>query len=94
MAYMLCRLKVEDYVKWKSAFDQAISIRKTAGSKGGYIFRNADDANEVLLLLECDDLGKFRQFMQSPELRDRMQESGVVGPPELCFLEEAERPSG
>ena len=50
MAYMLCRLKLEDYAKWKSGFDQAISIRQGAGSKGGYIFRNSGDANEILLL--------------------------------------------
>jgi len=93
MAYMLCRLKVEDYSKWESAFAKAIGVRQAAGSKGGYIFRNADDPNEVLILLECEDLGKFRQFMRSPELRERMQESGAVGPPEVFFLEETDRPS-
>ena len=48
MPYMLALHKVEDYAKWKSGFDEGVAIRKAAGSKGGYIFRNADDPNEIV----------------------------------------------
>ena len=44
MSYILVRQKVEDYAKWKDAFDRgAEDHRRAAGSKGGYVFRDADD---------------------------------------------------
>mgnify|MGYP000571893590 CR=1 FL=1 len=92
MPYVLARHRVEDYAKWKSGFDEHVSIRQAASSKGGYVFRNIDDPNEILVLLEYDDLEKFRQFMQSEELREAMQRAGIVDQPDIYFLEEADRP--
>jgi hypothetical protein len=45
-----------------------------------------------LILLEWDSLEKARQFGQSDDLRNTMQRAGVVGKPEVYFLEELERP--
>lgn len=93
MPYLLVIHKVEDYAKWKSGFDDGVALREATDSKGGYIFRSADDPNEVVVLLEYDDLEKARQHAQSEELRERMQQSGVVGKPEVYFLEVAARPA-
>jgi hypothetical protein len=41
---------------------------------------------------EWDNLQKARQFAQSDDLRNTMQRAGVVGKPEVYFLEELERP--
>ena len=46
------------------------------GSKGGQIFRNAHDPNEIVALFEWDDLEHARQYAQSEELRQGMQQSG------------------
>jgi hypothetical protein len=93
MPYIIIRHKVEDYAKWKSVFDEHGATRKDFGSKGGYVFRSADDPNEVVILLEVDDLNKVRQFIQSQDLRETMQRAGVKGPPDIYYLEEADRPS-
>ena len=93
MPYVLARHRVEDYAKWKSGFDEHVSIRQAASSKEGYVFRNIDDPNEILVLLEYDDLEKFRQFMQSEELREAMQRAGVTDPGEAYELEELEKGS-
>lgn len=90
---MLVRLKVEDYARWKPGFDGHSATRKAHGSKGGHVFRSADDPDEVLILLEWDDLEKARQFAQSDDLRKAMQQSGVSGPPDMYFLDEVDRPS-
>ncbi len=37
------------------------------------------------------DLEKARQFSQSEELRAKMQEAGVLGPPDFYFLEEIQQ---
>ena len=90
MPYALFHTKVEDYEKWRPGFDEDISTRRESGSKGGLLFRNADDPNEVVILLEWDDLENARQFAQSEDLREIMQRYGVVGQPDIYFLEEVE----
>jgi heme-degrading monooxygenase HmoA len=93
MPYVLVRHKVQDYAKWKPVFDEHGVARKASGSKGGQLFRNADDPNDLAILLEWDDVKKARQFVQSEELKQAMQRAGVSGPPEILFLDELARPS-
>lgn len=92
--YFLVRSKVEDYAKWKSVFDEMGTTRKAASSKGGYVFRNINNSNEIVVLLEFEDLGKTRQFAESEDLKQAMQRAGVVDKPDIYLLEETDRPSG
>jgi heme-degrading monooxygenase HmoA len=91
MAQLIIRHKVKDYLKWKSMFDEHGAKRKAAGSKGGRLFRSEKDPNEVVILFEWQDLGKARQFAESEDLRKTMERAGVVGKPELYFLDEIEK---
>ena len=91
MSYFLVRAKVEDYEKWKPGFDEHSATRQERGSKGGRLFRNADDPNEVTIVLAWDNLENARQFAQSEELREAMQRHGVVDQPDIYFLEEVEK---
>lgn len=90
MAYLFVRHKVEDYATWKPVFDQHGATREANGSKGGRLFRNASDPNELIILFEWDDINRARQFAQSPGLRETMQRAGVVDQPDIYFLEEIE----
>ena len=91
--YLLVRHKVEDYAKWKSVFDEHGATRRTSGSKGGHLFRNADNPKELVILLEWDDLTKTRQFASSEDLRQAMQRAGVSDRPDVYFLDKVERVS-
>jgi heme-degrading monooxygenase HmoA len=93
MPYVLIRHKVQDYAAWKSAFDEHSGTRQAAGSKGGYLMRSADDPNELVIIFEWDDLDKARQFTSSDDLRQTMERAGVIGPPDIHFLEQIEQPS-
>jgi uncharacterized protein (DUF1330 family) len=93
MPYILIRHKVEDYSKWRPVFDEHGAARKAIGSKGGYLLRNTDDPNEVVMLIEVDDLEKARQFVQSEDLRQAMERSGVADQPDVYFLDLVDRPS-
>ena len=93
MPYLVIRHKVEDYAKWKPVFDSHGDARKAAGSKGGYVFRNANDGNEIVMLFEIEDLERCRQFVESEDLKATMQKSGVADQPDVYYLEEADRPS-
>ncbi len=72
MSYVLIRHKVKDYASWKPVFDEHGSARQAAGSKGGHLFRSADDPNEVTAILEWDDIQKARDFIGSPDLLHRL----------------------
>ncbi len=93
MPHLLVRLQVQDFAKWKGVFDEHASMRGASGSKGGHVFQNADDPNVVFVVLEWDDLNRARQFMQSDDLRQAMERSGVTEQPGIYFLEEADRPA-
>jgi len=88
MAQLFIRHKVKDYPKWKSMFDEHAAKRKAAGCKGGRLFRREKDPNEVVIFFEWEDLGKAHQFAESEDLRQTMERAGVVGKPELYFLDE------
>jgi heme-degrading monooxygenase HmoA len=92
MPYLLVRHKVEDYQRWKPVFDHDHgAARARSGSMGGRILRNADDPNELLILLEWDSLENARRFADADDLREAMQRAGVADQPDVYFLEEVER---
>jgi heme-degrading monooxygenase HmoA len=93
MAHILVKQNLEDYAKWKELFDGDSSIREASGSKGGQVFQNASDPNEVFVLLEWDSMENLQKFAQSDELKERMQRSGVTGPPAIYFINLTDSPS-
>ena len=88
MNYLLIRHKVTDFAKWKPVYDEHASARSSAGLKEEHLLRNADDSNEVVLLFSAQDLDKAKQFVASDDLRERMQQAGVTGRPDIYFLSE------
>jgi len=88
MAHLLVHHKIEDYNKWKPAFDAHSSLRSEGGSQGGKVFRSANDPNELFVLLEWDSVENAQKFVQSDKTKEAMQEAGVVGMPAIYFVEE------
>jgi heme-degrading monooxygenase HmoA len=89
MVHVLLRHKVSDYTRWKEAFDSHLPVRKRAGETGCRLFHNVEDSHDVFLLLDWETTEEARKFMGSSELRDAMQKAGVVGTPEIQYLEDA-----
>jgi uncharacterized protein (DUF1330 family) len=91
MPNVLVRQKVKDYDSWRAVFFQHGDSRASSGSQGATVFRNAHDPNELEVLFDWDDLGQARQFFQSEEWRQSLQQAGVTEPTTIIFLEEVER---
>jgi heme-degrading monooxygenase HmoA len=89
MAKFLVHHKVEDFNKWKPFFEQHSDFRAQNGSKGGKVFRNSDNPNDLFILFEWDSSANAKKFAQSDSLREIMQKAGVQGMPEVHFIEEA-----
>ena len=41
--------------------------------------------------MEVDDLEKARQIMQSDDLKDAMEKGGVIGQPDIVFIDDEEK---
>lgn len=93
MPYALSILKVKDYAKWKSGFDRedGVALRKAGDMKSYQLFQTGDDPNKIVLLTEFDNLDVARKFIQSEELQEASQQSGVVSMLETYYLEEVEK---
>ena len=89
MAYVIVRLKVGDFEKWKEVFEAAGQLRKTYGSKGVRFFRNLEDSHEVVILGEYSSSERARELFQSEEFHEATKRAGVSGAPQVTFLDEA-----
>lgn len=78
--------KVKDYAAWKAAYDSHDSARLANGLHNYVIGRGADDSMMVLVALKADNLEKAKAFASDPSLKERMQKGGVVGAPEISFV--------
>jgi hypothetical protein len=84
--FMLIRHKVRDFKSWKAGYDAHLPKRVEAGLTEKYLLRSADDPNEVVALFEAPDLSRAKAFAASAELREKMQEVGVIDKPDVYFL--------
>jgi hypothetical protein len=85
-SYLLVRHKVRDFKTWKVGYDAHQPNRVQAGLAEKYLLRNADDPNEVVALFEARDLSRAKAFATSADVREKMQEAGVVDKPDIYFL--------
>ena len=90
LPYVMVKLKVADYARWKPLFDADVATRQAGGSNGGHLFRSADDPNEVVLLLEWE-MEQARQWSQREAVSAKLPATAGLGPPECYFLEEIEQ---
>lgn len=82
------RHPVADYDAWKAVYD---TFPPTAG---GALFsrvnRSVDDPNMIAVVAGFETLEAAQAFLGNPELKDKMQESGVTAEPRIEIYEEVE----
>jgi len=89
MVHMIVRHKVADYSRWKEAFDAHLNLRKAAGETEARVMVSVDDPHEVTLFFDWDSVDRARRFVGSEDLKQAMKQAGVVGDPDVRFLEDA-----
>lgn len=88
MIYLYVRHTVINDARWKEGFDIHLAARQAGGAtREAWVLRNVDDPYEIVVVLGWRDLAKARTFMQSVSWQMMLQEMGVVGVPEVRFLE-------
>ena len=80
--------KVENYEEWKEGYDASIEQRKATGEVSFQVFRNVDDPNTVTVLSVQESAEQVQAFMDSPDLKARMEAAGITEMGQMLIVEE------
>lgn len=89
MASMLMQHQVKDFAAWKKEFDAAIDMSTSNGEISAQVYRDASDPNKVTIISKWNSLANAQKMAHSPELKAAMEKAGVIGAPNVSFLNEA-----
>ncbi|WP_333875110.1 antibiotic biosynthesis monooxygenase [Methylobacter sp.] len=89
MEYVLIIHEVEDYAAWKKIFDDAASIRKSAGELSFQVLKLDNNANKIVHFSRWSSLSNAKAFFESAELVEIRKQAGVKAP-EFIYLEQLE----
>jgi heme-degrading monooxygenase HmoA len=88
MAFVLIEHLVGDFETFKKVYLDDGDRRRMSGSKGGKVYRAANDPKSIIILLEWDDAERAREWAESLELNQAMQWStSNVATPRVIVLE-------
>ena len=83
---MMVKHKVKDYAAFKTVYDDHDSVRRANGLYSYVLGRGIDDSMMVMVALRTDNLEKAKAFSKDAVLKTAMQKAGVVGAPEMSFI--------
>ncbi len=86
MQYVLIVHEVEDYKKWKQAFDNAAVILSEAGEIEYQLLKYENDPNKIVHFGRWKSLESAKAFFQSPEVEEIRRKAGVKAP-EFIYLD-------
>jgi hypothetical protein len=89
MVTLFVHHKVQDYPTWRKVFDETTLTRTRFGSTGQQVFCSPTDPNEITILTEWKEISQARAYAQSNEMKDAMQNAGVISQPDVVFLNKA-----
>jgi len=89
MAIILVKHNVKEYSTWRKVYDEHKAFRIKSGMQSEKVMRSTTDPNQMFLLFKWDNIMNAKIFTQSEDLKKVMQNAGVIGKPEMHFLEEA-----
>ena len=93
MVRMFVRHSVENYSKWRKAYDSFDAERKGMGVTGDDVYQAVDDPTDVTIYHDFKTLTRAQDFVSSKRLKEVMKDAGVKGRPKIWFVKETRRPS-
>ena len=87
MPAMIIRHRVANFDKWLEAFEAHMGKRKEMGSTKSVVWQDVADENSVFVLIKVDDRKRARDFAASEDLKQAMQDAGVLEEPTINYIE-------
>ncbi len=88
---LMVKHKVKDWDAWKKVFDDHKQARIDAGLTDRVVAHTIGDNHNVTLVFAVADVAKAKAFINSKDLKDKMKEGGVEGPPNFFFYRIVEK---
>ena len=88
MVYAVFIGKVQDYDKWQPTLVEDTPILKDNGAKNVRVLRGSDDPNRIIVIMEWENMKKVKDLVKSEFLRERFKAGGVIGKPDIYFVDE------
>jgi hypothetical protein len=85
---VIVSLKVAEFSKWKAGFDAHAEDRAEAGLNA-LAHQNIDDPNNAIVIVTAPSKEAFLAFFTRPETQEMQKKAGVLGPPEIKFINPA-----
>jgi quinol monooxygenase YgiN len=91
--------EVQDYDRWKSAYDDTQSIREENAVQSTQVHRHIDSPNKVTVYHQFTDLESAQEFLKTfqtaqesddPEMQELVNRFGIIQPVDIWFAEEVE----
>lgn len=89
MATLFVKHDVEDFGKWKQAYDAFNVERESMGVIGHGVYQAEGKPNSVTIFHHFESMDAAKAFMGSDRLREVMMDAGVQGQPDVWFATEA-----
>ena len=86
---VIVSLKVADFDDWKAVFDSLASSPRGGWYKRQGLSEFLDDPNNPIAIGTAPSKETFLAFFTTPEIQEDQKKAGILGPPEITFLEEA-----
>jgi uncharacterized protein (DUF1330 family) len=78
---------VADYDVWRRIFDEHSTAREAHGGTSVTVYRGAEDANLITVVMEFPNVASAKAFASDPSLKEAMGRGGVTGPPQISFVD-------
>jgi heme-degrading monooxygenase HmoA len=82
---------VADYGKWKRVVNRKKNWRKQSGEKTFEVYRGSNNPNDLTVICTWDSSARMQKFIKSAELREAMQEAGVISKPDIQFYSKVDK---
>lgn len=92
MAWVMIEHRIGDFETFRQVYLDDAARRGRLGSRGGVVYRVADDPDNVIVMLEWESLEAAREFAGSLELEEAMEWSASqIATPRVTVLDVALR---
>jgi len=88
MPYVLIQHNVANYDRFEVVYKDDEARRQRSGSKGGTLYRNVADPNNIIAVFEWDTVERAHAFANSYELKEAVEWAGDATPPRAVVIEE------
>jgi hypothetical protein len=85
MAIIILNHDVKDFATWKPYYDADSDRRKNLGLKEIAVGTKSDNPQKVYMIWEGDP-SNLEKMINDPELKDLMDEAGVISRPEFIVI--------